>query len=252
MRHLQITLLTLLLLVCNGLQAAITGAVTSGAGELAIISSDREAAWSVSPAEYMASYAVSDDGRTVYFASPKPGAVTFYAASVIDGLPNIESYTLYNGVDVPDDSNPSPAPAPKPAPAPETVTSIIKAATVDATPDDYNALANAFEAVVSGIDRGTITTPAGARETFRALWLQMAAKTNPAAIGLFSGLLDALSAKIDNSDLQTVRKDYDDIVTALRAKAEALKPKAQTKPTAAQTSQGGGCANGQCYRGWGW
>ena len=169
MRRLQITLLTLLLLVCNGAQAAITGAVTSGAGELAIISSDREAAWSVSPAEYMASYAVSDDGKTVYFASPKPGAVTFYAASVIDGLPNIESYTLYNGVEMPDDANPAPAPTPKPTPAPETVTSIIKAATVDATPDDYNVLANAFDAVISGIDRGTITTPAGARETFRAL-----------------------------------------------------------------------------------
>ena len=79
----------------------------------------------------------------------------------------------------------------------------------------------------------------------------MAAKTNPAAIGNFSGLLDALSAKIDNTNLQTIRKDYSDIVTALRAKAEELKPKAQAKPAAAQASQGGGCANGQCYR-WGW
>lgn len=251
MRRLQITLLALLLLVCNGVQAAITGAVTSGAGELAIINSDREAAWSVSPAEYMASYAVSDDGKTVYFASPKPGAVTFYAASVIDGLPNIESYTLYNGVEAPDDKDPTPAPV-RPAPEPETVKTVIDKTDTGATADDYNALANAFDAVVSGIDRGTITTPTGARETFRALWLQMAAKTNPAAIGLFSGLLDALSTKIDNTSLQTIRKDYGDIVDALRAKAEALKPKAQAKPAAAQTLQRGGCANGQCYRGWGW
>ena len=114
MRYLQTTLLTLLLLVCNGVQAAITGAITSGAGELAIINSDREAAWSVYPAEYMASYAVSDDGKTVYFASPRPGAVTFYAASVIDGLPRIDSYTLYNGVEIPDDANPTPAPTAAP------------------------------------------------------------------------------------------------------------------------------------------
>ena len=250
MRRLQITLLTLLLLACNGLQAAITGAVTSGAGELAIINSDREAAWSVSPAEHMASYAVSDDGKTVYFASPKPGAVTFYAASVVDGLPNIESYTLYNGVEAPDDKDPTPAPV-LPTPEPETVKTVIDKTDTGATADDYNALANAFEAVVSGIDRGTITTPAGARETFRALWLQMAAKTNPAAIGNFSGLLDALSAKIDNTDLQAIRKDYGDIVTDLRVKSETLKPKAQAKPAPVQASPGG-CANGQCYRGWGW
>ena len=241
--------MALVLLACNGVQAAITGAVTCGAGELAIINSDREAAWSVSPADYMASYAVSDDGKTVYFASPKKGAVTFYAASVIDGLPAIESYTLYNGVDAPDDVQPTPAPTPKPAPEPETVTSVSKTADVTATADDFTALTSAFDAAVSGIDRGTITTPAGARETFRGVWLQEAARTNPEAIGNFAALLDKLSDMIDYTDLASVRKDFAAIVEALKARAEAVKPKATATPKTTRYS--GGCANGQCSR-WGW
>lgn len=246
MRYLQTALLTLLMLVCSAAQAEITGAVTSGAGELAIINSDREAAWSVSPADYLASYAVSDDGKTVYFASPKKGIVTFYAASVVDGLPNIDTHTLYNGVDKPDDVSPAPAPQPKP----DTIASVIKGADVIATAGDYNALANAFGAAVSGIDRGTITTPAGARETFRAVWLQEAAKTNPAAITGFAGLLDKLSGMIDYIDLTTTAKSYKEAADALRAKADA-QTKAQAAIRRAQPTQRQTCPGGQCYR-WGW
>ena len=91
----------------------------------------------------------------------------------------------------------------------------------------------------------------------------MAAKTNPEAIGNFSGLLDALSAKIDNTDLQAIRKDYSDIITALRTKADTkpAKTKAATKktePAKAKQPAAGGCPNGQCpinggyYNRWGW
>ena len=155
-------------------------------------------------------------------------------------------------MDTPDDVQPTPAPTPKPAPEPETVTGVIKTAGVTATAADFTALANAFDAAVSGIDRGTITTPAGARETFRALWLQEAARTNPEAIGNFAALLDKLSGMIDYTDLASVRKDFAAIAEALKARAEAIKPKAATTPVTTKTTRyGGGCANGQCSR-WGW
>lgn len=244
-----ITSIVLAFALCAAASAAITGAVTCTAGELAIINCDSSAVWSVYPAEYMASYAVSDDGKTVYFASPKEGAVTFFAASVSDdGLPVIDRYTLYNGVEVDDDAVPTPAPKPEPEPEPETVATIVKNADVDATTEEFDALAAAFEIAVSGIDRGTIRTPAGARETFRANWTRQAAAVNPDALATFAALLTTLGEKVDNTSLTTVRADYAAIIDALKARSEAAKKtKAKTgqqaQPKAAPTSS---CPNGQC------
>ena len=248
-----ITSIVLAFALCAAASAAITGAVTCTAGELAIINCDSSAVWSVYPADYMASYAVSDDGKTVYFASPKKGAVTFFAASVTsDGLPTIDRYTLYNGVDVDDDVTPEPAPQPAPEPEPETVSTIVKNADVNATAEEFDALAAAFETAVSGIDRGTIRTPAGARETFRAVWIRQAATVNPDAIATFSALLATLGEKVDNSTLATVKADYTAIINALKERSEATKktakeedaktgqPEQPAKPTTSS------CPNGQC------
>lgn len=247
-----ITSIVLAFALCAAASAAITGAVTCTAGELAIINCDSSAVWSVYPADYMASYAVSDDGKTVYFASPKKGAVTFFAASVTsDGLPTIDRYTLYNGVDVDDDVTPEPAPQPAPEPEPETVSTIVKNADVDATAEEFDALAAAFETAVSGIDRGTIRTPAGARETFRAVWIRQAATVNPDAIATFSALLATLGEKVDNSTLATVKADYTAIIDALKERSEKTKKTAkeedaktgQPEPAKPTTSS---CPNGQC------
>lgn len=245
-----ITSIVLAFALCTAASAAITGAVTCTAGELAIINSDSSAVWSVYPADYMASYAVSDDGKTVYFASPKAGAVTFFAASVTsDGLPMIDHYTLYNGVDVDDDATPEPAPQPAPEPEPETVATIVKNANVDATAEEFNALAAAFETAISGIDRGTIRTPAGARETFRAVWIRQAATVNPDAIATFSALLAMLGDKVDNSTLATIKTDYAAIVAALKERsAKATKAATDAEAAAGQPAKPttSSCLNGQC------
>ena len=99
---------------------------------------------------------------------------------------------------------------------------------MQATAADLNALSNAFATVIQSIDNGAVKTPAGARETFRAVWLRTAAMTNPAAIDNLAPLIDNLSGLIDNSDLQTMRRDYTAIVAALRKRS--------------------GCTNGQCGR----
>lgn len=255
-----VTLLALVLsLALSGVvHATITGTTISPVGELVILNCDREAVWTVYPADYLASFAVSDDGKTLYFASSKKGSVTFFAASVLEGLPYIERHTLYNGVEVPDDvPEPEPAPEPKPEPV-ETLASIVADNVIaDATADEYKALSDSFSAAVSGIDRGTIKTTAGARETFRATWARKAGETNPEALANFDGLITRLSEKIDNSSLDKLKADYTIIVTALNAvvaaKEEAAKAAAEKAVKAKKEAEAkktpvtsGGCPNGQC------
>ena len=221
-------LLTLaVLLACNGLQAAITAPDAVEVGQLAVCKSDTPATWAIYPQSYRGSYYVADGGCTCIIASPVKGVITVMAASVDDnGVVDIAEHTLYNGEAAPEPDNVDPAPSPEPEP--ETLESVIETSDVQATAADLNALSNAFATVIQSIDNGAIRTPAGARETFRAVWLRQAALTNPAAIDKLSGLIDKLSAMIDNSDLQTIRRDYTAIVAALRKRA--------------------GCADGQCGR----
>ena len=240
-------LLTLaVLFVCNGVQAAITAPDAVEAGQLAVCKSDTPATWTVYPQEYRGSYYVAYGGCTCVIASPVKGVVTIIAASVNDaGGVDIAEHTLYNGQQAPD----KPAPNNDVIPAPETIESVIAAADVKATAADLNALANAFDVAAQSIVNGAVTTPAGARETFRAVWLQSAAKTNPEAIDALSGLIDKLSGMVDNSSLQTIQRDYVAAAKALQAKADKLKAApVQAKPA-------GGCPSGKCplktYKIWG-
>ena len=218
----------MLLLACNGLQAAITAPDVVEAGSLAVCKSDTAATWAIYPQSYRGSYYVADGGSSCIFASPVKGIVTIIAATVNDaGGVDIAEHTLYNGEAAPEPDKVDPAPSPEPEP--ETIDSVIAADNSQATAADLNALSNAFATVIQSIDNGAVKTPAGARETFRAVWLRQAAMTNPAAIDNLSGLIDKLSAMIDNSDLQTIRRDYTAIVAALRKRA--------------------GCSSGRCNNG---
>ena len=226
LRRYALTLL--LLLVCNGLQAAITAPDSVEAGCLAVCKSNTPATWAIYPQDYRGSYYVADGGSSCIFASPVKGIVTIIAATVNDeGGVDIAEHTLYNGETAPEPDNVDPAPSPTPTPTPEpepepeleTLESIVETSDATATAADLNALSNAFATVIQSIDNGAIKTPAGARETFRAVWLRQAALTNPAAIDALKPLIDALSDRIDNTDLQTIRRDYTEIVAALRKRA---------------------------------
>lgn len=236
--------------VCYANISAPDGVIT---GELAIIKSSTTATWTVYPSEYKSAIYITDDGRTCVFASPKPGAVTFVAASVIDGKVEISEKTIYNGIDAPpsDDTKP----IPEPEPEPETVATVVKNAKVEATVTDYNALISAFETTVSGIDRGTIRSVAGARETFRSNWIYQAGKNNPNAINLFAQLLSDLSEKIDNTSLLTLKADYSLIIEALQERAKETEVKAKSEveakkenPPAVQSCPNGNCSTNTRWR----
>lgn len=97
------------LVFCDFAKAEIYGSTACPAGELVILNCNRPAVWKVFPPEYSGSYAVSDDGRTLYFASSKRGRVVFFAASTINCLPYTETHILINGIDTrPGISTPAP------------------------------------------------------------------------------------------------------------------------------------------------
>ncbi|MBR0239244.1 MAG: hypothetical protein IJQ39_14205 [Thermoguttaceae bacterium] len=232
--------IAIVLLLTSSASAALTGATGCKAGELAVIRSDVDAVWTVYPQTYSASYAVSDDGKTLYFASPQEGKITVIAASVSDGQPVIDSHIIYNGVEVP---SPDPSPEPTPEPEKETLESVIKSEAKDKDAAELTALAESFELVVDGIDRGTITTPTGARETFRRVWTEKGTAVKLTALDDLSALISAISSHIDNSTLRGLRGDYERAAAAVRSVLPA--PAKESEPMKPQT-QNGGCPNGQC------
>lgn len=255
-------LLTLLALLFPAVASAeITGATMCPAGELAIINCDRGAVWTVFPAEYRASFAVSDDGKTLYFASSKKGAVTFIAASVTtDGLPYVENHTLYNGVELPS----PPAPTPNDDPSPDTFEGVIRKAMGGLDRTQVDALAGTFLIVVEGIDRGTITSTAGARETFRAVWAETATSISASTFADCRELVTAISERVDNSTVKTLREGYEKAAKVLKDNAPAAsvkeppaeekteeeakeeEPEPPKKPAANSSCPNGQCPNGQC------
>ena len=235
-----LAVVAVLLLLTSSASAALTGPSGCKAGELAVIHSDVEAVWTVYPASYSASFAVADGGKTCFFASPTAGEATIIAASVADGQPVIDTHVIYNGVEVP---APEPSPLPTPEPKPETIESVIKSKAKDKDVAELTALAESFELVVDGIDRGTITTPTGARETFRRVWTEKGTAVKLTALDELSAVISAISSHIDNSTLRGLRGDYERAATAVRSVLPA--PAKESKPVKPQM-QNGSCPNGQC------
>lgn len=205
--------------VADCANAEITGAVGCNAGHLTILTSDKSAVWSVYPAEYSTSYAVSEDGKALYFASPKAGKVTFFAASVVDGQPFLEQHSLYNGLELPE-----PTPTPAPVPIPVTLEDFVKEEATGKDAAELTALAESLEFVVDGVDRGTIKTPTAARETFRAVWADKGTKAKESALDDLSELVDVIGKNVDNSTVKSLRDDYEAAAKAIRSCIPAKEP----------------------------
>ena len=235
-------------------EAAITAPVSVDAGQLAVAKSDVPAVWTVYPAQYQTAIYVADEGATLIFASPDKGEVTLIAATLVEGKIELNQHVLYNGVPAPEpevvpEPEPKPTPAPQPPPEPEK-TPLEKAVegAKDFPAEDVNALADTFESIVSGIDRGTINTPIAARETFRAIWANNAGKVNPQAITAMGTLITEISNQIDNSSLATIRRDYSYVAKTLKEikplPKEESPPPTEKKPETPITNQN--CPNGNC------
>ena len=246
-RFLTLYIVTMAVLVGTICYAKITAPSGINAGELAVAKSDESATWTVFPAEYKTAIYVADEGKTCIFASPIEGEVTLLAASISEGKIILSEHKIYNGVPIPDkqDSDEEETPQPKQ----ETLTSIIEDFKAEVTADDYTPMLTAFESTVSGIERGTITTPAGARETFRAIYIQEAGKEKPEILKTFTPLLNDLSPKIDNTSLESIKTDYQKIIEAIKKKQSSLAKTSTKNASKNNNSPNGNCPTGNCPNG---
>lgn len=248
MQKRNLSIITLIVLaigfLCPNCLGEITAPKRIDAGELAVVKSTVKATWAVYPLEYSSSFYVADDGTTLLFASPIEGKITFFAASVDDeGTAKIESKLLYNGIDPEEETDEQE----DEKPVETTLESIVKTTKVEGvSQEDYSTLADSFQSVINGIERGTVRTPAGAREAFRGQWAYRAGQSNPAILNAFSGLITALSEKINFDSLESVKADFEIVVKALREVKVQSAPEKKTPAKSNQTQTQGNCPNGQC------
>lgn len=263
MRSLNIftaTALIAALLYGGAAKGAVSGPNECAAGELAIVTSDVSAAWAVHPVEYQTAIYPTENGTKCVFASPKIGTVTFFAATVMEGAPTIETHVIYNG-----GKAPTPTPEPTPAPAPDTLEGVAKALldkiTSDKKEEGKAAIVESIDVVISGIDRGTITTVPGARGTFRGVWSVKAAGVSVDTAQTWTDFLTGVSCKLDYTDVNAVKAGFQTLKELLtpspketpkpvvKEPAIALKADPKKKPTTDNCSSGN-CPTTQSYR-WG-
>lgn len=245
------------ILLCNFALGNITAPTACQSGELAVVESDTPATWTVYPEEYRASYCIAENGTKCFFASPQKGTITFIAASVDTSKDNapvavIHTHTLYYGVPAPniDDSKevePEPEPTPEPEPEPDTsiegtIKTEVEKINSEKRGEEITALSDSFVSVIDGINRGVIRTPEGARATFRSIWAVNAAKQSNTTPNTYKDLITAISAKIDNTSIQTIRSDYEKIVNALTPYKETQKQTPPQTPAKGETT----CPDGDC------
>ena len=200
---------------------ALSGSIAAGevngpdfvkAGELATFTSNEPAAWAVIPENYKESVFIDSGRKILIFASPVKGTVSIIAATATDGAANIEIHTFING-DKPDGNEPEP----EPGSLEEIVRNeLIKIENRQAAEAGREKLAGVFQTVIDGINKGTIRTPEGARETFRRYWEYEAATAGAGTLEAYRSLISSVSSQIDWTDTETVKSNFESIKKALK------------------------------------
>ena len=243
--------------LCSPAFAAIDGPEVIAAGELAIFQTDVPAAWAVVPDTYAKSVVVDSSGEKLVFASPVKGTVTIIAATAgIEGKPNIEVRTFINGeksdgADNGEDEQPE-----------DKLIALVKSEfqkieNKEAAETGKQKLADVFQTVVDFIDKKTVQTPAGARETFRRYWEFETARIGKGTLDAYRPFLSAVSDAIDWSTIQTVRADFIKVGLGLSEAARADQQQAPSsgtktetpKPTQTQQQPKSSCPGGNCPTG---
>lgn len=256
------SLFFLIAALCSPAFAAIDGPDYIAAGELAVFTSDVPAAWAVVPDTFSKSVVIDSSGKKLVFASPVKGTVTIIASTAAEAgeTPNIEVRTFTNG-DKSDGGGGDEEDEKEPV---DKLIALVKSEyqkieNRDAAEAGRLKLAGVFQTVVDFIDKKTVQTPAGARETFRRYWEYEAARAGKGALDAYRPFITAVSAEIDWSSIETVKTDFMKLVKGLTeaARADQSAPTSETaeKPEEKETPQsgsncpGGVCPTGNCPNG---
>ena len=165
--------------------AAITGPTEVEPGMLATFQSDLEGTATLSTGK--GNIAIDSNGKTVYFASPTEGEYTLLFFGLRNGKPDSASHSFVVG-------KVSPEPAPSPTPKPE----------VKLTEAERSAVLEATQAVLAGIEAGTIRTPQGARATLKNVLVSKVGSCSVYGCTLPNSLNLALKSWETGMDLTTL------------------------------------------------
>ena len=263
------SLFFLIAALCSPAFAAIDGPDYIAAGELAVFTSDVPAAWAVVPDTFSKSVVIDSSGKKLVFASPVKGTVTIIASTAAEAgeTPNIEVRTFVNGEksdggggDEEDEKEPV-----------DKLLALVKSEfqkieNRDAAEAGRLKLAGVFQTVVDFIDKKTVQTPAGARETFRRYWEYEAARAGKGTLDAYRPFITAVSAEVDWTSIETVKTDFMKLVKGLTEAARADQsaptsetakkpeeketPKTETEePQSGSNCPGGVCPTGNCPNG---
>ena len=134
------------------LSATLSAPERADVGRMQTVKSSVKGDWMIYPPD-AADLAKDSDEQTLYFVARRDCELTIIFFGVEDGKPVITQAAVMVGAE------PAPTPSPDPTPAPVPVVTLSER--------EKAAAVGALNAVITGIDTGTITTPAGARSTFK-------------------------------------------------------------------------------------
>ena len=170
--------------------AEITGPDSVEVGELATFSADVEGDWIVVPAKGVG--VAKDSGKkALYLSATREGDFTIIFFSVENGQPVITQRAVTVG-----NPEPEPQPEPQPEPKPEPALNLTDA--------EKEAVSSAFQAVINGIEAGTIRTPQGARATFKSTLVQKTVNCANGQCSLSANVSKAISEWERSMDLTTL------------------------------------------------
>lgn len=207
-----------LLLYGSFSMAALSGLESVPPGFIMEVESDVPGAWAVLTSQ-RGTWKVDTNKQRLYFASPDIGPVTVVCASVgKDNEPVLDLF-LFTVRENQPDPQPEPDPGPSPIPDPETLEGVIqmkiKNIVSPTVLQEKKALSDAFTDVINGINSGSVRTSSGARAMFRINWSARAAKINQHVINRWEPAITAISEKIPDTDLETMKTYFTRVVRAL-------------------------------------
>lgn len=221
-----LTLAVLAIVVASRVaHAAITAPEYAKPGELVRVTSDTEADWIVAPEEYNRTAYIDSNKKTLVIANPKEGTVYLFAATVDPETQEPKAYCwkLIITEQAPEtDDKVDPAPTPKPVEIvfPQTVTDAIRDVNSPTKESDMKALLDVLKSTAGFIDNGSITTPAGARETIRRNWTMKSAAISPDTETMWAPVLIQVFKPLATNDVKNVKESLNTLIKALEGTNE--------------------------------
>ena len=209
------------LLISCACHATITAPEYAKPGELVMVTSDTEADWIVAPEEYNKTSYVDSNKKTLVLANPKPGTVYIFAATtdVETNSPKAFCWKLEITEQAPTGDEVIP-PKPIEIAFPQTVTDAIDSIDSPNKEKEVTGLLDVLKSTIAFIDNGSVTTPAGARETIRRNWTIRAAAISPDTEAIWAPVLIQVFKPLATNDVKNVKESLNTLIKALEGTNE--------------------------------